>query len=96
MDEEVTAIVIDNGSSKCRIGYAGDEVPRLNVPTVIGRPKLQGLRMGIEQKEYYFGDEAISKKGMLNITNPIEKGIVRDWEDMERVWNHILSEELKA
>lgn len=96
VDEEVTAIVIDNGSSRMRVGFAGDEVPRLTVPNLIGKPKLNTVRMGIEQKDYYCCDEALSKKGMLNITHPIEKGIIRDWEDMERVWNHVLSEELKA
>eukprot|EP00347_Sterkiella_histriomuscorum_P020200 403338712 len=95
-DEEVSAIVIDNGSSRLRIGYAGDEVPRLTVPTLIGRPKMNSVRMGIEQKEFYCCDEAVSKKGMLNMTSPIEKGIIKDWDDMERIWQHVLNEELKA
>ncbi len=47
-DEEVTAIVIDNGSSRLRVGLAGEEVPRLTVPNIIGRPKLNTVRMGID------------------------------------------------
>jgi len=27
MDEEVTAVVIDNGSGMCKAGFAGDDAP---------------------------------------------------------------------
>lgn len=32
---------------------------------------------------------------ILNISNPIERGIITNWEDMEKVWHHILYNELK-
>ena len=28
MDEEVTAVCIDNGSGMCKAGFAGDDAPR--------------------------------------------------------------------
>jgi actin-related protein len=36
-----TPIVIDNGSSKCRIGFSGDDVPKFFFPTIIGYPKYE-------------------------------------------------------
>ena len=58
MEEEVTAVVIDNGSGMCKSGFAGDDAPRAVFPTVVGRPKMPGIMVGLDQKEVYVGDEA--------------------------------------
>ncbi|XP_057435945.1 uncharacterized protein LOC130728471 isoform X1 [Lotus japonicus] len=49
---------------------------------------------GQGNKDYYVGDEAQSRCGTLNIKYPMEKGIVTDWDAMERVLHHTLYEEL--
>ena len=38
------------------------------------------------RREYYLGDEAQSKRGMLRLEHPIAKGVVQDWEGMELIW----------
>ena len=38
MEEEVTAIVIDNGSGTCKAGFAGDAAPSSIFTTVAGTP----------------------------------------------------------
>ena len=58
MEEEVTAVVIDNGSGVCKAGFAGDDAPRSVFPTLVGRPKMPGIMVGLDQKEVYVGDEA--------------------------------------
>ena len=42
--------------------------------------------MGGAQKEFYIGDEAQAKRGVLALKAPIEQGVVQDWGDMERIW----------
>lgn len=37
--DEVPAVVIDNGSSKCKAGFAGDDLPRDASPSIVGRPR---------------------------------------------------------
>ena len=96
MDEEVTAVVIDNGSGMCKAGFAGDDAPRAVFPTLVGRPKMPGIMVGLDQKEVYVGDEAQSKRGVLRIECPIEAGFVKTWDDMEKVWNHTIYNELKV
>lgn len=40
-DDEVVAVVIDNGSGVCKGGFAGDDAPRSVFPAITGRPKYQ-------------------------------------------------------
>ena len=51
---------------------------------------------GANNKNHYVGEEAMSKRDILDIKYPIKNGIVTNWEDMERVWHHTLSNELCA
>ncbi len=80
--EEVTAVVIDNGSGMCKAGFAGDDAPRKVFPTILGRPKVPGIVVGLDQKDVFIGNEAKSKKGLLKFSYPIENGYVKDWDDM--------------
>ena len=49
MEEEVTAVVIDNGSGVCKAGFAGDDAPRAVFSSVVGRPKVPGIMVGLDQ-----------------------------------------------
>ncbi|KAJ9593855.1 hypothetical protein L9F63_027501, partial [Diploptera punctata] len=46
-DEEVAALVVDNGSGMCKAGFAGDDAPRAVFPSIVGRPRHQGVMHGI-------------------------------------------------
>ncbi|ETK97258.1 actin-11, partial [Phytophthora nicotianae CJ01A1] len=38
-EEDVQAIVVDNGPGMCKAGFAGDDAPRAVFPSIVGRPK---------------------------------------------------------
>ncbi len=40
-EEEVAALVVDNGSGMCKAGFAGDDAPRAVFPSIVGRPRHQ-------------------------------------------------------
>lgn len=42
-----------------------------------------------------FGQEAAAARTMLQISYPMENGIVRDWKDTKRLWNYIFKRKLK-
>ncbi|XP_040389540.1 actin-85C-like isoform X2 [Cygnus olor] len=92
---DVPAVIFDNGSGLCKAGIAGDSGPRSVITAIVGRSKAKSTMLGAGMKEYYVGEEAQSKRGILSLNYPIDHGIVTSWDDMERIWRHVYEYELR-
>lgn len=76
MDDEFEPVVIDNGSGLLKAGFADDDAPKHVFPTVIGKPKSPGVLVGMDQKDHYIGEEALSKRNVLILDEPIQQGVI--------------------
>lgn len=94
------SIIIDNGSNTCKAGFSSDDMPRVEIPTVIGKPISLGEEDVKDEEEnqldIFVGEEAISKGGILDLLYPINNSIIENFDTMKKVWNHIFYNELLA
>lgn len=89
-------IVLDNGSGTIRAGFAGEDLPKCYFPSFVGRPKHTRVLAGALEGDVFIGQKAQELRGLLKIRYPLEHGIVTDWDDMERIWQYVYTEELKT
>lgn len=90
MDKLETApIVIDNGSKSCKVGFSCEDNPRSILPSAVGVPK-QSKTAGER-----IGEEPLKRRDLYDIKFPIQRGIIEDWDNMEKIWHCALYDELK-
>lgn len=94
----IPCLVCDNGTGFVKIGYAGQNFPASIFPSMVGRPILraeEALDETIQLKDIMCGDEASAARHSLEVKYPVENGIVRNWEDMEHLWNYCFNDKLQ-
>lgn len=90
-------IVLDQGTGFVKLGYGNSNAPEFTFPSIVGRPILRAEEKinGQELKDIMVGDEANNARAALDIKYPMENGIVRNWEDMEHLWDYSFYDKLK-
>lgn len=71
---------------------AGDADPKALVPPIVGRPSHKGgVLLLMSQRGDYVGEEVLEKRGVLVMSYPFENGLVKDWDEMTKVWTETFS-----
>lgn len=74
------------------MGYAGSNFPEFTFPSIVGRPILRVEERDAaagEIKDIMVGTEAAQYRNYLQISQPMEHGIVKDFTDMRHGKAHI-------
>src|SRR5436190_12188358 len=73
--------------------------PEFQYPSIVGRPILRSEEKGSDAtviKDIMCGDEAAAARTMLQISYPMENGIVKKWDDMQHLWDYTFFEKMKV
>lgn len=73
----MSTLVFDNGSGFTKAGVAGHTTPKVVFPSIVGATA--------DQKDCYVGDKAQAKRDLFSLTYPIERGFIKNWDDLEKV-----------
>jgi actin-related protein 2 len=95
MDNEGRQIVVnDNGSGFVKCGFAGSNFPEFIFPSLVGRPMVRSTNKigNIEIKDLMIGDEASQLRQMLELSYPMENGMVKNWDEMQNIWDYTFGE----
>eukprot|EP00698_Gefionella_okellyi_P019903 TRINITY_DN6173_c0_g2_i1.p1 TRINITY_DN6173_c0_g2~~TRINITY_DN6173_c0_g2_i1.p1 ORF type:complete len:420 (-),score=69.08 TRINITY_DN6173_c0_g2_i1:30-1289(-) len=92
-------VIIDNGTGYTKMGYAGNPEPDYIIPTVIAVNPQKGVasqRKGVEDLDFYIGDEALARSKTYQVTYPVRHALVDNWDLMERLWEQAIFGYLKC
>jgi len=94
------------------MGYAGSNIPSFIIPSVIatidsagkaapaapmGAAKsTQSTKKGIDDLDFFIGDEAVNAPKAYATHNPIRHGQIDNWTHMERYWEHCIFKYLRC
>jgi actin len=87
-------MVIDTGTRMTKIGWSGDEAPIAVIPTAVGRSQYGGLSW--QDRDVFVGGAAVARRAILRLSSPVENGMVKDWDGVERIWHHAFYQELRT
>ena len=81
MNDEVV-IVVDPGSSSVKAGYSGDDVPICVFPSCFSKSRTRLESIEFEESNGSHSD----------YSHPIFRGVVNDWDNIEKLWYQIFDE----
>ncbi|KAJ6229298.1 actin-7-related [Anaeramoeba flamelloides] len=96
MGEDLKPLVFDNGTGIFKAGFGGEDQPRVVISTIVGSPKHTNIMDMMIEKSHYIGYEVQFTNKLLTIKRPIENGVIRNWDDMEKIWHYAFYRTLKV
>ncbi|XP_053412445.1 actin-like protein 7A [Nycticebus coucang] len=94
--QEVTkAVVVDLGTGYCKCGFAGLPRPSHKISTTVGKPYMETAKTGDNRKETYVGQEITESELHLKLVNPLQHGIIVDWDTVQDIWEYLFRHEMQ-
>jgi len=86
-DDCADTVVLDNGSHRIKSGFSGEKTCCCVFNNVIGYGKT---------KDSYVGEDAMSRRDILDISCPLQYGVVSNWDNMEKIWDSMFKQYLRV
>ena len=79
------------------MGYAGNSAPQFIIPTSIAAKGIEvNKAANLDDLDFFVGDEATAHSKTMDVCNPVRKGQVDNWTQMEQVWQHCIFKYLRC
>ena len=94
---DTVPIVLDLGTGFLKVGRSSSQIPEFVLPNTVGRPILRSDESFSREKlkDIMISDETTPVRQYLDLSLPVEHGIVKNWEDEKIVLDYIWREKLK-
>ncbi|KFO26719.1 Actin-like protein 7A [Fukomys damarensis] len=92
---ETKAVVVDLGTGYCKCGFAGLPRPSHKISTTVGKPYTETAKTGTNHKETFVGQELLNPQVCLKLVNPLQHGIIVDWDTVQDIWEYLFRQEMK-
>jgi actin-related protein len=89
-NSELGVLVADIGSCNCRIGFAGDDTPKAQIPSVVG-----GI-VENNQSPKFFDKDLFNYQENMELSHPVQDGVIVDWDSYESLWHYTADNVLKV
>ena len=90
-------VVMVLGSSSIQAGFAGSDAPSYVQPSVVGIQKetVESMMVGVTMDLKYCGECALQNCETVNLTHPIERGVVKNWGTFETLITDVFYNNLR-
>lgn len=83
------AVIVDLGSGTTRLGFSGDDAPRLTSRTVVGSAKGNAASGDNSYLRYECFNNAYKRRSELQISNVMERGLIANEDGLRALFHHI-------
>ncbi|XP_016135058.1 actin-like protein 6A [Sinocyclocheilus grahami] len=105
--DEVGALVFDMGSYSVRAGYAGEDCPKADFPTVIGVTldredgstlmETDGEKGKQSATTYYIDTNQLRvPRESMEVMSPLKNGMIEDWDSFQAILDHTYKMHFKS
>lgn len=91
----IKALIMDLGSQYCKCGYAGEPRPTYFISSTVGKRYSEVADSGDTRKQTYVGHELLNLETPLKLVNPLQYGVVVDWDCVQNICEYIFHTAMK-